>query len=350
MFVCQAYADKKEGEDNKRMGVKIRKSADFLAAAMTMPDEQFASAIESLEREFRKQGVSKFMSTLTPGAQNAINASSFVWGYENAARYVQNAMKLDEVKNAANTEQRSKATVESVQQQAGAETKVKETTTFAWGYYNDDMKQSQAVAGVSETVKEKEKTREEMQQQSGIIMPLNAAEAVSMGLSTSSSTPEMLYCSAAGEAVHERHLQEQEEQKRIRLERLEKAVPGEPRIIALTPEESRIRVAQETQKEAEKRVEALIREHDGAEKQLEAALVKLDSVKDEREAVKKTAAMLPSELARAILSGKGKYAKRKVVKKKLLAWLAFSRSGKKVLSGLSLGKLLKIASLSSLFR
>jgi vacuolar-type H+-ATPase subunit I/STV1 len=351
MFAFQVYAEKDEAaEENRRFGMKVGRGQDFISIAMAMPDEQFSSALQSLEREFRKQGVSKFMSTLTPGAQNAINAGSFVWGYENAAKYVQNAMKLDEVKNAATTEQRSKAVVESVQQQSGAETKAKEATTFAWGYYNEDMKQPQAVAGVSETAKEKEKTREEMQQQSGIMMPLNAAEAVSMGLATNSSTPELLYCSAAGEAAKSMQLQEEESRKREGLERLEGVRIGEPRVIALTPEESRLKAVQKTEQEAEKRRLELIREHEGAERQLDAAIAKLDSIKDEREAVKKAATMLPSELARAMLTGGGRYAKRKAAKKKLLAWLAFSRSGKSALSSLSLGKLLKLASLSSLFR
>jgi len=353
MFAFQVYAEKKdesEHEESRRFGMKVGKNADFLAAAMAMPDEQFAGALQSLEREFRKQGVSKFMSTLTPGAQNAINAGSFVWGYENAAKYVQNAMKLSEVKNAANEGERSKAVVESVQQQAGAETKVKSATTFAWGYYNDDMKQSQAESGRTETVTEKEKDNEEEKQQSGIMMPLSAGEAVSAGILHGSTTPQMLYCAAAGEAVHERHEQEQEEQKRIKLERLEGA-PGQPRIIALTPEEARIRATHETEKEAEKRIEALVKEHEGAEKQLEAVLAKVDTFKRDGEGnVKKVATMLPSELAQAILAGRGKYAKRKALRKQIENWLAFSRSGKKSLSSLPLGKLLKLASLSSLFR
>jgi len=122
MFIFQTYADKKDSEgdheENKRFGMKVGKSVDFLAAAMAMPDEQFAGALVSIDKAFKARGISDFMGTLTPGAQNAIYASSFVWGYENAAKYVQNAMKLDEVKNAANEAERSKIVVESVQQQA----------------------------------------------------------------------------------------------------------------------------------------------------------------------------------------------------------------------------------------
>ncbi|MFA6213959.1 MAG: hypothetical protein WC717_01645 [Candidatus Micrarchaeia archaeon] len=197
MFIFQAYAEKKESgseEENRRFGMKVGKKADFLAAAMAMPDEQFSGALVSIEKTFRAKGISEFMNTLTPGAQNAIYASSFVWGYENAAKYVQNAMKLDEVKNAANESERSKAVVESVQQQASGETTNKQASTFAWGYYNEDMKQTQAQSGVSETVTDKEKTKEQMQQQSGIVMPLNAAEAVSMGVLHGSAAPR---CSTA---------------------------------------------------------------------------------------------------------------------------------------------------------
>jgi len=357
MFIFQEYAEKKESgsehEENKRFGMKVGKSADFLAAAMAMPDEQFTGALMSIEKTFRTKGISEFMNTLTPGAQNAIYASSFVWGYENAAKYVQNAMKLDEVKNAANESERSKAVVESVQQQASGETKNKQTSTFAWGYYNEDMKQSQAQSGVTETVTEKEKTREEMQQQSGIVVPLNASDAVSMGILQNITSPELLYCSAAGNAVQNMHEKKDGDARRDRLERLESVRPGEPRLIVLHPEEERLkaRASQEIMREAEKRQTLLVSEHENVERKLEAALVKLDDFKKDDEAnVKKIAAMLPSEFARAILSGNGKYAKRKALRKKIEDWLAFSKSGKSAVASLSLGRLLKLASLSSLLR
>ncbi|MFA6328249.1 MAG: hypothetical protein WCY41_02295 [Candidatus Micrarchaeia archaeon] len=361
MFIFQAYAEKKESdgdhEENKRFGMRVGKTAgnaeDFLAAAMAMPDEQFAGALVSIEKTFKAKGISEFMNTLTPGAQNAIYASSFVWGYENAAKYVQNAMKLDEVKHAADEAQRSKAVVESVQQQASGETKNKQATTFAWGYYNEDMKQSQAQTGATETATEKEKTREEVQQQSGVVMPLNASEAVSMGILHASASPELLYCSAAGDAVQGMHEKKEEDARRERLERLEGIRPGEPRIIALHPEEERLkaRASQEIMREAEKRQAELVGEHAEVEMKLEAALAKLDTFKkDEAANAKKIAAMLPSEFARAIMSGSGKYAKRKALRKKLEGWLAFSKSGKGAISSLPLGRLLKLASLSSLLR
>jgi hypothetical protein len=348
MLLLQAYAEKNEEStpEDRRMGVKVRKGEDFLSIAMAMPDEQFTSALESLEREFRKNGVSKFMSTLTPGAQNAIYAASFAWGYENAAKYVQNAMKLDEVKNAANEAERSKAVVESVQQQSGAETKTRTATNFVWGYYNEDMKQAQAEAGKSEAFTEKEKEREELQQQAGIIMPLNAAEAVSAGILNGSATPQVLYCSAAGEAS----LDAQEEQKREHLSRLEQG-HGKPRLMALTPDEMRIKASQEAMKEAEKRMAALIHEHNEAEKQLEAALAKAGTFTyDSTDNVKKVASMLPAELGRALLAGRGKFAKRRALKRQLEGWLAFSQSSRGAISRLPLGKLIKLASLSSLFR
>jgi len=357
MFIFQAQAEKKEGdgehEETKRFGMKVGKGADFLASAMAMPDEQFAGALVSIEKTFRAKGISEFMGTLTPGAQNAIYASSFVWGYENAAKYVQNAMKLDEVKNAAGEAERSKAVVESVQQQASGETKNKQGSTFAWGYYNEDMKQSQAQAGATETVTEKEKTREEIQQQSGIVMPLSASEAVSMGILHGSASPELLYCSASGDAVMGMHQKKEEEQRRERLERLEGIRPGEPRIIALHPEEERLKAhsPQEVMREAEKRQAELVSEHAEIERGLEAALGRLGAFrKDEAANARKIASMLPPELARAILSGRGRYAKRKALAKKLEGWLAFSRSRKGAVASLPLGRLLKLASLSSLLR
>jgi len=346
MLVFQVQKSEEEPEE-RRFCMKVRKGEDFLAAAMAMPDEQFAGALESLEREFRKQGVSKFMSTLTPGAQNAINAGSFVWGYENAAKYVQNAMKLGEVKNAAGEAERSKAVIESVQQQAsGGETKTKTATTFAWGYYNEDMKQSQAQSGATETATEKEKTAEEARQQSGILMPINAAEAVSMGIAHGSSTPEMLYCSAAGEAVKGEHERQEEERRRANLEALETG-GGAPRIIALTPEASRMLAEKEVQREAEKRVQALIREHAEAERTLQSAIAALGAMP--RYDAKRLAAMLPPALGRALAAGSRKGGKR-AAKRQLEAWLAFSRGSRKSLGSLRLGKLLKLASLSSLFR
>jgi len=357
MFISQVYAEKKESdsehEENRRFGMRAGKNADFMAAAMAMPDEQFAGALESIEKTFKAKGISAFMNTLTSGAQNAIYASSFVWGYENAAKYVQNAMKLDEVKNAANETERSKAVVESVQQQASGETKNKQTSTFAWGYYNEDMKQTQAQSGVTETLTEKEKTREETQQQSGIVMPLNASEAVSMGMLHGSAAPELLYCSAAGDAVLGMHEKKEEDAKRERLERLEGIRPGEPRIIVLHPEEQRLKAmaSAEIMREAEKRQAEMVGAHAEIERRLEAAMVKLDTFKKDDEAnVKKIASMLPSELARAILSGGGKYAKRKALRKRLEGWLAFSKKGKGAVASLSLGRLLKLASLSSLLR
>ena len=355
MFLFQMYAEKKESdsEENKRFGMRVGKSADFIAAAMAMPDEQFSGALMSIEKTFKTKGLSEFMNTLTPGAQNAIYASSFVWGYENAAKYVQNAMKLDEVKNAANESERSKAVVESVQQQASGETKNKQTNTFAWGYYNEDMKQSQAQSGVTETVTEKEKTREETQQQSGIVMPLNASEAVSMGIIHNTASPELLYCSASGDAVLGMHEKKEEDAKRERLERLEGIRPGEPRIIVLHPEEERLKAKASTEimREAEKRQAELVSEHAEVERSLEAAIAKIDTFKkDDGANVKKIAAMLPAEFARAILSGSGKFAKRKALRKKLENWLAFSKSGKSAVAALSLGRLLKLASLSSLLR
>ncbi|MFA6213960.1 MAG: hypothetical protein WC717_01650 [Candidatus Micrarchaeia archaeon] len=149
------------------------------------------------------------------------------------------------------------------------------------------------------------------------------------------------------------HEKREEDARRERLERLEGIRPGEPRIIALRPEEERLKAkaSAEVMREAEKRQAELVSEHAKVEEKLEAALARLDTFKKDEEAnVKKIAAMLPSELARAILSGSGKFAKRRALRKKLEGWLAFSRSGKSAVSALPLGRLLKLASLSSLLR
>ena len=121
----------------------------------------------------------------------------------------------------------------------------------------------------------------------------------------------------------------------------------------LHPEEERLKAkaATEIMREAEKRQAELVSAHAEVERTLEAAIAKVDTFKKEDPAnAKKIAAMLPSELARSILSGSGKYAKRKALRKKLENWLAFSKSGKGAIASLPLGRLLKLASLSSLLR
>ena len=144
-------------------------------------------------------------------------------------------------------------------------------------------------------------------------------------------------------------IRDREEQKRIKLEALEGS-GGAPRIIALTPETSRMVAEKEVQREAEKRVQQLIREHAEAERALQSAIAKLGSMtRYDEKAARKVAAMLPPDLGRALLAGSRKGGKR-AAKKQLEAWLAFSKGSRKTLGSLQLGKLLKLASLSTLFR
>ena len=101
MLIFQVFADKKKKEDedeserhDPRFGMRLRKVAKFLKAHLEggeIPLEaaEVAAAVRQAEKYFEKNDLSEFMSTLTPGAQNAIYAGSFLWGYENAASLTQ---------------------------------------------------------------------------------------------------------------------------------------------------------------------------------------------------------------------------------------------------------------------
>ena len=158
MLVFQLQRQKKGEEELTAM------QAQFLAAAaeggLPLPSDpkEFASQISEIAKQFRDHGLSDFISTLTPGAQNAIYAASFAWGYENAARYVRSAMKLTEVKDAGDSEERSRALVENMVKQASSHSeKDSEISRAVWSFYNDDMKETQVQSARSETITNKEK-------------------------------------------------------------------------------------------------------------------------------------------------------------------------------------------------
>jgi hypothetical protein len=161
LFQLAQKRDEDEEHERRRQGMKAGRVPGPIAGenSLSVLADDYSS---SLERLLSDKSVSDFMATLTPGAQNAIRAYSFAWGYENAIKHVKNAMKLDEVKNAAVTAERSRAVVESLQEQGGRQ-KSSEISRFAWSYYNEDMKESQAQSGRSEAMSERSKTEQQEQ-------------------------------------------------------------------------------------------------------------------------------------------------------------------------------------------
>src|SRR3989338_4867287 len=183
MLLFQTYAQRpREGEgeeEGSRIGMKVRRR---VRRSLLGTDEEIEAALSKIEKSFREEGISGFISTLTPGTQNAIYAASFVWGYENAAKYVKNAMKVEEVKNAADAVGKSRAVVESIQSQAsGPAEKNRETSSFVWSFYNEDLKETQAQAGVTENLSQKEKAKAEEELEK-VRVPLSAQEAAAMAV------------------------------------------------------------------------------------------------------------------------------------------------------------------------
>lgn len=108
MFIFQMQYESDSTSSPSHFGVRNRKknfSED--AEALSVIVDSVAAEMLSPQAVSKDKDVSDFVSTLTPGAQNAIRAASFAWGYENASKYVKNAMKLDEVKNADNADRKS---------------------------------------------------------------------------------------------------------------------------------------------------------------------------------------------------------------------------------------------------
>ena len=358
MLVFQVYGQKRDEDGDaisqSHMGVKVRHRKISDEASLSVLSDEISSSMSASERIMKDKEIADFASTLTPGAQNAIRAASFAWGYENAARYVKNAMKLEEVKNAAGPAERSNAVVESIQSQAGKNEKASETSKFVWGYYNEDMKEAQAQSSKSEAITQKShaERREEIQ-----VQPVTSAEAVAMGVAANSHVPSLLYCAGAYRAAEQMREEQALEAKRLQLARL------------VTPYEERQKAEEEARQKAEKekagqagselvekanelalqRRGELSREYEKEEKQLREAIRALDSFsEDEKDKIKKIAAMLTQELSRFLLAHEKKLARRRALRAQLLRWVAFCRGSRKSLLGMPASRLLKLVSLSSI--
>lgn len=345
MFLFQMQAEKKEEDekDERRLGMKAKRAIGEAASenSLSVLADGYSSMLQGLLKD---KDVSDFITTLTPGAQNAIRASSFAWGYENAAKYVKNAMKLDEVKNAADAQERSRAVIESVQQQAGGQ-KTSEVSKFVWSYYNEDMKESQAQAGRSETLSQHDKQAEAEQLQ----FPQTAGQAVALSVASHSHTPALLYCADAANVVQQQHESELSAEKREELSRLvsadEKSRAGER---AIGHEDARRRL-EEANRLALERQQMLLREYENLEKQLSDAAKMMESFNGERrELEEKLSAKLPGTFAHELLSKQLR--SKKAALAEIHKWLAFCSEGKKSLLAMPSSKLLKIVSLSSLLR
>ena len=364
MFLFQAYISKDtEGKpDNTPLGIKIKHINAFLSEKILDPQE-FDIAMKQADKLYENKELANFISSLTPGAQNAIHAASFAWGYENAAKYIKNAMKLDEVKNASDPLERSGVIIQNIQNQAqadGQHEKITQVSNFAWSYYNEDLKETQAQAMKSEAISEKESTpqKDPVQQQTQIQLPLTSSEAVTQSIAQDTEHPALIYCALAA--------QQAEEQSEIQILAKKREELG--RLITLRPvnqkEEETARTMpitsiEEREKElvqnaiiiALERKKELDTDYLKSEQQIQAAVDKLDTLStDDKKNAEKIAAMLPSELANHILLHKTKYAKRAALKKQLLRWVAFSQKSRKSINALSLDRLKKLVKLFSLFK
>lgn len=367
MFLFQAYAEQKKAggdEDATHMGVRIRAVHDFLSIRLGVEpaaglQKSLESNISSAEKAFKEKGVSQFMETLTPGAQNAIYAASFVWGYENAAKYLKNAMKQEEVKNAEGAVEKSHAVVDSLTAQASAHSeKFAETSKFVWSFYNEDLKESQAQVAKSETITEKSSHKGAGQQEiSPLAVPVSSQEAVAISLSQGSHNPSILYCASVKQAAEDSQEVRIVAAKREELSHLIKAKQEqEPKIIPVErikapsgrqPEEK----LEEEVKIALQRKGEVAEEYEKTEKELKKAIEILDSLsKDDKQWLQKAASALPPELAKIIRARAPDLAKRKALKAQLVKWVAFCRDGRDSLSKMPASRILKLVSLSSLLK
>lgn len=352
MFVLQAYSQKAEEQEDPSLAAKGKKkqimenepSPQVLA-------EQIPIAKTDIDAVFRKKGVSEFISTLTPGAQNAIYAASFAWGYENAAKYVKNAMKLEEVKNAIEPTEKGKAVLENVQSQAQSEQPetVKETSKFVWSFYNEDLKEAQAQSAKSEHITEKQRSAKQE-----LAIPANAQSAVALSISSGTQDPSLLYCASSQQALESVHQQQATEEKKEELARLVIAQRDHQRAAALKrPLEGKKRAEVEVEAASlalERRQEVIV-EYERAEKKLEEAIKVLDSgSSDEKEEMKKVASMLPAQLSRLVLRRDTLMAKRRALRAQLVKWTAFCAGSRASLLSMPSSRLLKLAALSSLLK
>lgn len=374
MFILQAYATKDEEKrepDATPLGMRIRRLNEFLSARI-LDSAEFEHAMKQADRLYENKELANFISTLTPGAQNAIHAASFAWGYENAARYIKNTMKLDEVKNAADPMEKSNVVVQSMQNQAqsdGQHERITETSKFAWGYYNEDMKETQAVATKSEAISEKEPVPEHEKQQQQVQLPVTSADAVSLGILQGSDHPALIYCALAAQQAEEQQelrivAQKKEEMARlvaVRQESQKASKEKDAELLAREKQERESRLQEEGKAEAGRlshdamqialeRQKELDGEYRKAEEALHAAAEKLGSLARGENAPRIIAGMLPAELSRFILAHERRFAKRAALKRQLLKWLSSSQKSRKSMASLPLDRLKKLVGLSSLFR
>ena len=354
MFLFQMEYDSDSNPENSRFGMRNRKKSfsDEAAESLSVIVDGVAAEMLSPDKVIRDKQAEDFAATLTPGAQNAIHAASFAWGYENAMKYVKNAMKLDEVKNADNDFEKSKAVIESMSVQAGQNEKSETVSKFVWGYYNEDLKDTQAQAGKTETITEKSKDAEKEKEQQRIQMPLSAPEAVASSICLGTLSPSLLYCADAQQGVAVMQEERAAEQKREELSRLvspqgaaQKVRTGGAGAVAggeLMDDAAKLALARQDEQ---------AREFAQAEKQLNTAIKTLDKFsEDEADKAKKIAAMLPAELSRYILLHEKALSKKRALRAQLSKWVAFSRSGGKALAAMPSSKLIKLAALSSFLR
>jgi len=376
MLVFQAQKEKKkEGEPLTATQRQFLESATAAEFPLISDSEEFASAISAIDKSFKAHGLSDFISTLTPGAQNAIYAASFAWGYENAERHVKSAMKLAEANGAASSEEKSRAVMDSLQKSESSGSQ-SEISKAIWSFYNEDMKETQVQTAKSETITEKEKAVHEM------CVPQTASEAVAMGISQESLSPAVLYCASSQQAVEQQHAEQLEVQKKEEMARL--VTPGQLSEAekktaheAVIEDARQLRVQIEEKKKMEEemktpQIQALLAKNGVSEEVALAALIRKEEVlreiaeneraikqtlkaleslrtDDEEQLKKLISKLLPPVLAYDLLRRKNAFFKRINISRQLSRWLAFCGESKKKLAKMPLSRLIKLVSLSKLF-
>jgi len=339
VFTFQAFAQK---EEEQSPSSQAKKKAAEQSAEPEIISEHIVASKADMDKVFRKKGISEFLTTLTPGAQNAIYAASAAWGYENAAKYVKNSMKLEEVKNSIDSTERSKSVLESVTSQAQAEHSEtsQETSKFVWGFYNEDMKETQAQAGKSEHITERQKAaRQEL------VLPASAHSAVMSSIAENTNNPALLYCTSAQQVAEDQRAAQLEAQKKEELARLV-LLPG---VKAASPPTHKVEA--EPSSLVLSRREEVLAEYEKTEKQLETAIKVLDQLETEnREDMEKAASMLPKELSKLVMRKKSLLSSRKALRLQLVKWVTFCTDSRQAIKDMPGSRLLKLASLSTLLK
>lgn len=372
MPIFQVYAGRKKEDESgderqdPRFGMKMRKVAKFLRAHLEggeMPLEaaEVAAAVRQAEDYFGRNNLSGFMSTLTPGAQNAIYAGSFLWGYENAAKYLKNAMKMAEGKNMGSTEERSREVLSSVQQQALEQNeRVRASDKIIWTYYNESLKDFQSEASKTEIMVDRAIIEREAE-----AVPMTAKDAIAKGLEEKSSYPALLYCTSMPQIQSELELQQsnamaemkKEEVARLVGQRAQHKIPEAERApISIVPDTvqdagQKGAVSEAALSAALRRREEIIAEYERAELAIQKTSQELEAVRESdsaraRELVEKG---LPPYLPQILLS-KRNMQRRVALQKQLKKWLALCGKGRAEISKTQPGRIAKLLSLSALLK